>query len=39
VDIQYVFKDGRQQTEHHVLKFVAGDSGQLLLDSDNQAGG
>jgi hypothetical protein len=37
LDIQYVFKDGRQQTEHHVLKFVQGGGGQLLLDSDNQA--
>jgi serine/threonine protein kinase len=37
LDIQYVFKDGRQQTEHHVLKFSQGDGGRLLLDSDNQA--
>jgi serine/threonine protein kinase len=39
LDIQYVFKDGRQQTEHHVLTFGQGDGGQLLLDSDNQASG
>jgi len=37
LDIRYVFKDGRQQTEHHVLKFSQGDGGRLLLDSDNQA--
>jgi serine/threonine protein kinase len=37
LDIEYDFKDGRQQTEHHVLTFVQGDGGQLLLDSDNQA--
>jgi len=37
VDILYVFQDGRQQTEHHLLKFVPGDGGRLLLDSDNQA--
>jgi serine/threonine protein kinase len=37
LDIQYVFKDGRQQTEHHVLTFVVGDGGKLLLDSDVQA--
>jgi hypothetical protein len=37
LDIQYVFKDGRQQTEHHVLQFSQGAGGQLLLDSDNQA--
>jgi hypothetical protein len=38
LDIEYVFKDGRQQTEHHQLTFVVGDSGQLLLESDVQAG-
>jgi hypothetical protein len=38
LDIEYVFKDGRRQTEHHQLTFVVGDSGQLQLDSDNQAG-
>jgi tRNA A-37 threonylcarbamoyl transferase component Bud32 len=38
LDILYVFKDGRQQTERHLLQFVAGDGGRLLLDSDNQAG-
>jgi len=38
LDIQYVFQDGRQQTEHHQLTFVAGDGGKLLLDSDVQAG-
>jgi len=37
LDILYVFQDGRQQTEHHVLKFSQGDGGRLLLDSDNQA--
>jgi hypothetical protein len=39
LDIQYVFKDGRQQTEHHVLRFVQGDGGRLLLDNDAQAAG
>jgi hypothetical protein len=38
LDILYVFQDGRQQTEHHLLQFVEGDGGRLLLDSDNQAG-
>jgi serine/threonine protein kinase len=37
LDIQYVFTDGRQQTEHHVLAFSQGGGGQLLLDSDNRA--
>jgi serine/threonine protein kinase len=38
VDIEYVWPDGRRQTERHVVTFVAGADGRLLLDSDVQAG-
>jgi hypothetical protein len=36
VNIEYVRPDGTRQTEHHVLTFVAGNAGQLLMDSDVQ---
>jgi hypothetical protein len=34
VDIQYVWSGDRKQTERHVLSFVTGDNGKLLLDND-----
>jgi serine/threonine protein kinase len=34
VDITYVRPDNSQQTERHLLSFVAGDDGTLLLDDD-----
>ena len=34
VDIQYVWSADRKQTERHVLSFVTGDNGKLLLDND-----
>jgi hypothetical protein len=38
VDIQYMWPDGRRQTERHVLTFVIGDDGTLLLDADEGRG-
>jgi hypothetical protein len=38
VDIEYVWPDGRRQTERHVLTFVVGDDGELLLDGDDGQG-
>jgi serine/threonine protein kinase len=38
VDIEYVWPDGRRQTERHVLTFVVGDGGELLLDRDVVSG-
>ena len=37
VDITYVRSDGSSETERHRITFVAGDDGQLLLDSDTIA--
>jgi tRNA A-37 threonylcarbamoyl transferase component Bud32 len=37
VDIEYVWPDGRRQTERHVLTFVV-DGGRLLLDGDDGQG-
>jgi hypothetical protein len=34
VDIEYIWPDGRRQTERHVLTFVQADDGRLLLDND-----
>jgi serine/threonine protein kinase len=38
VDIEYIWPDGRRQTERHVLTFVQADDGRLLLDSDAAVG-
>jgi hypothetical protein len=38
LDIEYISADGSRQTEHHVVSFVRGADGQLLLDSDVAAG-
>jgi hypothetical protein len=38
VDIEYVQDGGGSQTEHHLVTFVQGDGGQLLMDSDVAAG-
>jgi tRNA A-37 threonylcarbamoyl transferase component Bud32 len=38
VDIEYIWPDGRRQTERHVLTFVVGDDGTLLLERDAAAG-
>jgi serine/threonine protein kinase len=38
VDITYIWPDGKQQTERHVLTFVQGDRGRLLLDRDDGQG-
>jgi serine/threonine protein kinase len=38
VDIEYIWPDGRRQTERHVLTFVVGDDGALLLERDAAAG-
>ena len=37
LDIQYVSPDGSKQTERHLVTFVQGGDGRLLLDSDVQA--
>ena len=37
LDIQYVSPDGSKQTERHLVTFVQGANGRLLLDSDVQA--
>ena len=38
VDIQYIWSADHKQTERHVLSFVTGDNGTLLLDSDDGQG-
>jgi hypothetical protein len=38
VDIQYIWSADRKQTERHVLTFVTGDGGKLLLDNDDGQG-
>jgi hypothetical protein len=37
VDIEYIWPDGKRQTERHVITFVEGDGG-LLLDGDDGQG-
>jgi hypothetical protein len=37
LDIEYISPGGGRQTERHVVTFVVGDDGQLLMDSDVQA--
>jgi hypothetical protein len=39
LDIEYISPGGGRQTERHVVTFVAGDDGRLLMDSDVQAQG
>jgi tRNA A-37 threonylcarbamoyl transferase component Bud32 len=38
VDITYIWPDGERQTEQHLVTFVAGDDGTLLLDTDEGQG-
>jgi serine/threonine protein kinase len=38
VDIEYIWSDGRRQTERHVITFAQGDGGRLLLNRDDGQG-